>query len=108
MTAQTLFHEALAKPSNERAAFLDAACAGQPELRAAVEVLLAELVRPTALLDQRPAVPPTDATGTFGAGAPHTADGATADFASAGATTGAFDDAPKNRARSGATELGAV
>src|SRR5271167_4872318 len=41
MTEETLFHEALAKPSGERAAFLDAACAGQPELRAAVEALLA-------------------------------------------------------------------
>ena len=40
MTEETLFHEALAKPSSERAAFLDAACAGQPELRAAVEALL--------------------------------------------------------------------
>ena len=41
MSEETLFHEALAKPSAERAAFLDAACAGQPELRAAVEALLA-------------------------------------------------------------------
>ena len=41
MTEETLFHEALDKPPAERAAFLDAACAGQPELRAAVEALLA-------------------------------------------------------------------
>jgi tetratricopeptide (TPR) repeat protein len=41
MTEETLFHKALAKPARERAAFLDAACAGQPELRAAVETLLA-------------------------------------------------------------------
>jgi hypothetical protein len=41
MTEETLFHEALAKPPAERAAFLDTACAGQPELRAAVEALLA-------------------------------------------------------------------
>ncbi len=41
MTEETLFHEALAKPSTERAAFLDAACDGQPELRAAVEAMLA-------------------------------------------------------------------
>jgi len=41
MTEETLFQEALAKPPAERAAFLDAACAGQPELRAAVAALLA-------------------------------------------------------------------
>jgi eukaryotic-like serine/threonine-protein kinase len=41
MSEETLVHEALAKPSAERAAFLDAACAGQSELRAAVEALLA-------------------------------------------------------------------
>lgn len=41
MTEETLFHEALAKPASKRAAFLDAACAGQPELRAAVAALLA-------------------------------------------------------------------
>lgn len=40
MTQESLFHEALAKASlQERAAFLDAACAGQPQLRAAVEAL---------------------------------------------------------------------
>jgi eukaryotic-like serine/threonine-protein kinase len=41
MNEETLFHEALARPAAERAAFLDAACAGQTELRAAVEALLA-------------------------------------------------------------------
>jgi predicted ribosomally synthesized peptide with SipW-like signal peptide len=41
MTEQTLFHEALAKPVAERAAFLDGVCSGQPKLRAAVESLLA-------------------------------------------------------------------
>ena len=41
MTEETLFHRALAKPPAERAAFLDAACAGQPKLRGAVEALLA-------------------------------------------------------------------
>ena len=33
MSEETLFHEALARPAHERAAFLDAACAGRPELR---------------------------------------------------------------------------
>jgi tetratricopeptide (TPR) repeat protein len=42
MNEESLFHEALARPTpQERAAFLDAACAGRPELRAAVESLLA-------------------------------------------------------------------
>jgi eukaryotic-like serine/threonine-protein kinase len=41
MSEETLFHEALARSSlAERAAFLDGACAGKPELRAAVEALL--------------------------------------------------------------------
>ncbi|MGA2256432.1 MAG: hypothetical protein ABSG53_17425 [Thermoguttaceae bacterium] len=39
MTEETLFHEALAKPAAERAAFLDVACAGQPELRAGRDAL---------------------------------------------------------------------
>jgi tetratricopeptide (TPR) repeat protein len=41
MNVETLFREALKKSPAERAAFLDAACAGQPELRAAVEDMLA-------------------------------------------------------------------
>jgi serine/threonine protein kinase/tetratricopeptide (TPR) repeat protein len=54
MTEEALFHEALAKPPAERAAFLDAACGGQPELRAAVEALLAAHEAPADVLD-RPA-----------------------------------------------------
>jgi len=41
MNEETLFHEALARPPAERAAFLDGACAARPEVRAAVEALLA-------------------------------------------------------------------
>jgi eukaryotic-like serine/threonine-protein kinase len=41
MNEESLLHDALAKPPSERTAFLDAACAGKPELRAAVETLLA-------------------------------------------------------------------
>jgi eukaryotic-like serine/threonine-protein kinase len=41
MSEETLFHAALAQASAERAAFLDTACAGQPQFRAAVEALLA-------------------------------------------------------------------
>jgi eukaryotic-like serine/threonine-protein kinase len=54
MTEETLFHEALAKPAAERTAFLDAACAGQPELRAAVEALLAAHEASGALLHRPP------------------------------------------------------
>jgi serine/threonine protein kinase/tetratricopeptide (TPR) repeat protein len=56
MSEKTLFHEALAKSPAERAAFLDAACAGQPELRAGVEALLAAH-EASGMLD-RPAVSP--------------------------------------------------
>src|SRR5262245_50723365 len=55
MTEEALFHEALAKPPVERATFLDGACAGQPELRAGVEALLAAHEASEDLLD-RPAV----------------------------------------------------
>ena len=55
MTEESLFHEALAKSPRERDAFLDAACAGQPELRAAVAALLAAHEQPGSLLDS-PAV----------------------------------------------------
>ena len=37
---ERLFHESLAVPPSQRAAFLDAACAGDAALRAAVEELL--------------------------------------------------------------------
>src|SRR5262245_38205635 len=52
MTEETLFHEALAKPASERAAYLDSACAGQPQLRAAVEALLAAHEASDSLLDK--------------------------------------------------------
>jgi serine/threonine protein kinase/tetratricopeptide (TPR) repeat protein len=55
MIEESLFHEALAKSPQERGAFLDAACAGQPELRAAVGALLAAHEQPGSLLDN-PAV----------------------------------------------------
>jgi serine/threonine protein kinase/Flp pilus assembly protein TadD len=54
MTEETLFHETLAQPPAERAAFLDQVCAGQPELRAAVEALLAAHEAPGSLLDRPP------------------------------------------------------
>lgn len=57
MSEETLFNEALAKSSAERAAFLDAACAGQPDLRAAVEALLAAHERSDNVLDKPPVAP---------------------------------------------------
>jgi eukaryotic-like serine/threonine-protein kinase len=54
VSEETIFHDALAKPSAERAAFLDAACAGQPKLRAAVEALLAAHEDSGSLLDEPP------------------------------------------------------
>ncbi len=54
MTEETLFHEALARPPAERAAFLEAACAGRPELLTAVQALLAAHERPSNILDQPP------------------------------------------------------
>ncbi len=50
MSEETIFHDALATPANERAAFLDAACAGQPALRACVEALLAAHEAPGSFL----------------------------------------------------------
>jgi tetratricopeptide (TPR) repeat protein len=55
MTEKSLFYEALDKPPGERVAFLDVACAGQPQLRAAVEALLAAHEAAGSFLD-KPAV----------------------------------------------------
>jgi tetratricopeptide (TPR) repeat protein len=97
MNEESLFHEALARSTpQERAAFLDEACAGQPELRAAVEGLLAaheqsgEFLCPPAVVanetenlvgstgaDSSPALPsPSD-------GLPHTTPGSAAPAAPA-------------------------
>ena len=55
MTEETLFQEALSRSPEERAAFLEQACAGRPELRAAVEALLAAHEKPGNVLDRAPA-----------------------------------------------------
>jgi eukaryotic-like serine/threonine-protein kinase len=52
MNEESLFHEALAKPACERAAFLDAACGGDPELRRRLVVLLQAHDQPGSLLDR--------------------------------------------------------
>ncbi len=57
MNEESLFEEALSRSPEERAAFLAKACEAQPELRAAVEALLAAHEKTGNLLD-RPAVDP--------------------------------------------------
>ena len=55
MSEETLYREALAKPASERAAFLEAACAGQPQLLRGVEVLLVKHEASGSRLDGPPA-----------------------------------------------------
>ena len=55
MTEETLFQEALSRSPEERAAFLEQACAGRPELRAAVAALLAAHEKPSHIVDKPPA-----------------------------------------------------
>jgi tetratricopeptide (TPR) repeat protein len=57
MTEESLFQEALSRPPEERAAFLDAACADRPQLRASVEALLAAYEKSGHVLDRPPEVP---------------------------------------------------
>src|SRR6516162_6147103 len=65
MNEEEIFHEALARSlPEERAAYLDRACAGNPALRASVEALLRANVGASGFLDQpapAPAAPTTDA-----------------------------------------------
>jgi serine/threonine protein kinase/Flp pilus assembly protein TadD len=55
MNEEEIFHHALARSPNERAAYLEQACAGEPALRAAVEALLRANVGASGFLEQ-PAV----------------------------------------------------
>jgi len=59
MTEETLFHLAREKSADERAAFLDEACAGDPALRRRIEALLQADAEPGAVLD-RPILEPPD------------------------------------------------
>src|SRR5215470_15443135 len=55
MNEEEIFHQALARSSpEERAAYLDQACAGDPALRASVEALLRANVGASGFLDQPP------------------------------------------------------
>ena len=54
MNEETLFQEALSRSAEQRAAFLEQACAGRPELLAAVEALLAAHEKSSNILDNPP------------------------------------------------------
>ncbi|HEV3448704.1 MAG TPA: serine/threonine-protein kinase, partial [Gemmataceae bacterium] len=54
MNEETVFQEALSRPPEERPAFLTQACEGRPELRAAVEALLAAHEKSGNVLDRPP------------------------------------------------------
>ena len=69
MNEETLFEEALSRPPEERAAFLERACAGRPELLAAVEALLAAHEKSGNVLDRPPIDP--EPTAAPGAGQAH-------------------------------------
>ncbi len=58
--AEQLFGETLDLGAEERQAFLDRACRGQPELRSRVEALLRENDRLRGFLSQSPLTPPAD------------------------------------------------
>ena len=66
MAEESLFREALAMPNpHERAAFLDEACGGKSQLRAAVEALLAAHETAPGSPPNTPAAPPPGATGDY-------------------------------------------
>jgi WD40 repeat protein/serine/threonine protein kinase/tetratricopeptide (TPR) repeat protein len=97
-----LFTEAVALTDpTERAAFLDRACAGNPDLRRRIDELLSGHARADNPLDRSPVPPAGEGTADI------PTDGATAEFGSDGGT-GTFNDVPTNRARSHSTELGTV
>ena len=77
MNEESLFQDAKARPPAERTAFLDTACAGQPELRAAVETLLASSEAPGGFV----ILPPADPAATLESDAAQTSDAATRDLA---------------------------
>jgi tetratricopeptide (TPR) repeat protein len=73
MNEETLFREALSRPAEERAAFLAQACAGQPEVLAAVQARLAAHEQPGNVSDNPPAeLGPTVDSGAAKAGGPGT------------------------------------
>jgi serine/threonine protein kinase/dienelactone hydrolase len=73
ITAKLLFGEVLDLPREQRSAFLDRACRGTPELRRAVEALLAKNDRLSRFLsdplEEKAADPPADGGPTLAVGA---------------------------------------
>jgi WD40 repeat protein/serine/threonine protein kinase len=59
MNEEEIFHQALARSPEERAAYLEQACTGDPALRAAVEALLRANVGATGFLEQHVPAPVT-------------------------------------------------
>jgi eukaryotic-like serine/threonine-protein kinase len=76
MNEETLFQEALSRPAEERPAFLERACAGRPEHRAAVEALLAAHEKSGNILDR----PELDPVQTLASGPGHVHRDATLDY----------------------------
>ena len=72
MNEETLFEAALSRSPDERAGFLEQACEGRPELRAAVLALLAAHEKSGNILDSPPAQ--TVETGPGQPREPNTAD----------------------------------
>ncbi len=60
---EVLFHEALARPAIERAAFLQHACVGDTALRARIDSLLAAYDRAPSFLDELPVTRPVSPLG---------------------------------------------
>jgi serine/threonine protein kinase len=77
MNEETLFEEVLSRPPEDRAAVLEQACAGRPELLAAVKALLVAHEKPGSVLD-RPAIDPDS---TLDSGPGPAGDDATLDHA---------------------------
>ena len=94
MSEETLFHEALARAPADRGAFLDAACAGNADLRANVEALLAAHEKSGDLLDKSPLEQTVDS-------APGQSEGATSEY-------GPTPTPPGSRTGFGSPEIGAV
>src|SRR5262249_9766691 len=75
MNEETLFHEALARPSGpEREQFLASACADRPELKAAVEALLEAHAESGDLLGHSPDETIRDRSGSADGGGPRLAE----------------------------------
>ena len=99
MNEETLFEEALSRSPEERAAFLEQACEGRPELHAAVEALLAAHEKTGNILDG----PQIDLAQTLVSGPGQTHPDATLDHTpgpvdASSAVTKTTDDQPKSEA----------